>query len=503
MYTRSADIEQANQILAQWFPSMVERIELEPSRQGRTISALRIHAGDRTDRRGVLFVGGTHARELMNPDALVDLTVGLLLRYLNGTDWVIGGRRWDGDLLRTTMEILDVLVLPNANPDGREYVFDTFRLWRKNRAPLEGTSCVGVDLNRNFDLIWGVQTRSPAGPLTTSRSPCSDVYVGPSANSEPETRNVRTLLDDRRIECLVDVHSYSELILHPWGHAPNQTVDPTQRFPLVDTSSWNVLPDDAPDYAEYITPADLERFEQVGAAAAQAIKDVRGRSYTVQPGTALYPTTGTTSDYAYARHVADPTRRKVYGFTFETGPWTGDAEKSFQPEFPEAQRIMDEAISGLLSIMHSCVCAIDLIGTHLLDDDSVDALRTVRDQRLAETDAGRAWIELLHRHDAELASLVARDEAFANVAAELVALAAGLADAERFDASAASEVRGLLDHLERGDVSPRLRADLRQLRLLTRRLEGRSTDEAIDHLRRRPPVRRVAAPPPHRDLPER
>lgn len=353
MYARSADIEEIVETLATWLPSLVDRTVLGDSVEGRTISALRIRAGDRTDRPGVLFVGGTHARELLNPDALIELTVGLLRHYLEGTDWVLGGRTWASDVLRETMENLDLVVLPNANPDGREHVFDTNRMWRKNRAPLDDSACVGVDLNRSYDLLWGVETRSAGGGIRTSRSPCADVYVGPGALSEPEARNVARLLDDHAIDCLVDVHSFSELILHPWGHAPNQTTDPQRRFTLVDTSTWDTLPTDAPGYAEFIPAEDLERFETVGADAAQAIADVRGRTYTVQPGTALYPTTGTTSDYAYARHVADPQLRRVFGFTFETGPWTGTAEASFQPPFPEAQRIMEEAVSGLLAVLRS------------------------------------------------------------------------------------------------------------------------------------------------------
>src|SRR5918998_4002055 len=200
MYTRSADIEFINQTLAQWFPSMMDRIMLADSVEGRTISALRIHAGAETNRRGVLLVGGTHARELLNPDALVDLTIGLLLHYFHGTDWVIGGRTWDAGILRSVMHTLDIFILTNANPDGREHVFDTNRMWRKNRAPLTGTTCVGVDLNRNFDLLWGIETRSPEGAATTSKNPCLDVYFGPGAFSEPETRNVKKMLDDHRIE---------------------------------------------------------------------------------------------------------------------------------------------------------------------------------------------------------------------------------------------------------------------------------------------------------------
>ena len=32
--------------------------------------------------------------------------------------------------------------------------YPKYRLWRKNVQPLEGTSCAGVDLNRNFDTHW-------------------------------------------------------------------------------------------------------------------------------------------------------------------------------------------------------------------------------------------------------------------------------------------------------------------------------------------------------------
>ena len=286
------------------------------------------------------------------------------------------------------------------------------------------------------------------------------------------------------------MHSFSELILYPWGHAPNQTTDPSTRFTLVDTSTWTELPTDAPDYQEYIPPADLERFEKVGATAAQAIKDVRGRTYTVQPGTALYATTGTTSDYAYARHVANPALHKVYGFTFETGPWTGNVEESFQPPFPEADRIMEEAISGLLSVLHSSVCAIDLVGGQLLgtDDDSLDAMRSVRDNQLTDTDAGQAWIALLERHDAELVQVASRDDAFKHVVGELITLAGRILRAEQFDPDHAHEIRAVLGQLERTELSTELRADLRRLHLLTRQLEGRPIGEAISHLRRVPPM---------------
>jgi murein tripeptide amidase MpaA len=353
MYRRSADIEAIIGDLAVDFPELVSRIELLPSRRGRPISALRVRGGDPAERTGVLLVGGIHARELLNPDLLVDFVLDLLTHYLDGSEWVMGEQRWAATTVRAIVESIDLFVLPNANPDGREHVFDVARLWRKNRRNNPGTACDGVDLNRNYDLLWGIVTRDPNGQITTSRSPCTDLFVGPKAFSEPETRNVKRLLDGHPIDCFVDVHSFSELILHPWGHAPNQTSDPNRRFTVVDTSDWEELPRDAPEHEEFIDPEDLARLEDIGDAAAQAIQNVRGRTYTVQPGTDLYPTTGTASDYAYSRHVVDPSRRKVYAFTFETGPEAATVEDSFQPPEQEAARIAEEATSGVISVLSS------------------------------------------------------------------------------------------------------------------------------------------------------
>lgn len=353
MYRRSADIEAIIDDLVAELPELVTKIELLRSRQGRPVSALRIRGGEAVERAGVLFVGGIHARELLNADLLVDLTLDLLTHYLEGSEWVTGGRSWPPATVRAIVELLDLFVLPNANPDGREHVFDVARLWRKNRRDNPGTLCDGVDLNRNYDLLWGIVTRNPSGQLTTSRSPCSDLFVGPKSISEPETRNVIRLLDQHPIDCFVDVHSFSELILHPWGHAPNQTSDPSQRFTLLDTSDWEELPADAMEYEEFIDPDDLARLIEIGNAAAESIEAVRGRSYTVQPGIDLYPTTGTASDYAYSRHILDPSKRKVYAFTFETGPEAATVEDSFQPPDPEAGRIAEEATAGLLSVLAS------------------------------------------------------------------------------------------------------------------------------------------------------
>jgi hypothetical protein len=99
-----------------------------------------------------------------------------------------------------------------------------------------------------------------------------------------------------------------------------------------------------------------------------AISSVRGRVYTSEPSIALYPTTGTQSDYAYSRHIANSKLRKTYGFTFETGPWAGNIADSFHPADPTL--IKRDAKAGVIALMQQCICAIELIGARFFATDT-------------------------------------------------------------------------------------------------------------------------------------
>lgn len=480
MYRTVSQLDTAGSTLAATHPQLCTQFTLpESSVQGRPVRALRLRAGGGDNRRGVLLVGGTHARELMNPDLLIELAVDLVASYRTGTDVVLGGRTWPAADIKLILETLDLYLLPCVNPDGRHHVMTVDSLWRKNRRDNPGTACKGIDLNRNADLLWGVTEGQ------TSCAPCSDVYCGPSVFSEPETRNVQHLLDSHGIDCCADLHSYSELVLHPWGHAPTQTTDITKRFTTLATTACQPITD--PSYAEYMTPRDLMRFEGVGDRIVQAIADVRGRKYTRESGLGLYPTTGTLSDYAYARHIADSARRKSYGFTLETGPWQGSAAESFHPADPEP--IKREVESGLLALLQQSICAIELIGWRLLDRDSeVVALRRLRDE-LGRTEEGRGWIALFEQLQAPLVNIVLEDPDLAGRAARLVAAAGAQVASEGaiLTPETADEALQFVDALaEHGPAE--LRPDLQAVRDRLGAFAGLSTTEIVHQLMQRGPV---------------
>ena len=73
MYRTVAQLDSAMNFLSSFFPALCTRVEM-PNRsvQGRRIFALHMHAGTATGRRKVFIVGGLHAREMMNPDAIAE-----------------------------------------------------------------------------------------------------------------------------------------------------------------------------------------------------------------------------------------------------------------------------------------------------------------------------------------------------------------------------------------------------------------------------------------------
>jgi hypothetical protein len=128
----------------------------------------------------------------------------------------------------TVTDLLDrseLIIVPLLNADGYAYTWTSgHRLWRKNRHPIKQDffGSVGVDLNRNFPAHWGEGGSSSA--------PYSDTYMGPSAGSEPEVQALMKFFmnaNHTRLVGAIDFHSFSQLVLRPYGWTTDDAPDET------------------------------------------------------------------------------------------------------------------------------------------------------------------------------------------------------------------------------------------------------------------------------------
>jgi murein tripeptide amidase MpaA len=482
-YLMSSAIEACLAWLHGTYPSLTQLIQLpETSVEGRVIRALRIRSDpDRGgDRNGVFLVGGTHARELINPDLLAGLALKLCWAYTHGTGLTFGGRAWSATDVRLVVDGLDIFIVPLINPDGREHVQSPtgYQWWRKNRS-FNPDESRGTDLNRNYDFLWQWIIGQ------TSASPPDDTYHGGAPFSEPETRNVRWLLDTHpNITCFVDVHSYSELILYPWGDDNSQTTDPTQNFR---NPAWDGLRGTAgAGYAEYIPAGDRTKFADRGVKVRDAIAAAHGRTYLVEPSFDLYGTSGGSSDYTYSRFFRGRGLGKVWGYVIETnhiGPGN-DWQYGFQPPYGDALLVMDEIQSGLIQFMLSCVCVVREVGSARLGIETLDELRRFRDIEMVKKRRGQRWTSLLEAHGDEVLLLLARNKDLWQEAGAVVAAAAEVVvrraekDPPKIDKALAARVGRLATQLDKR-ASSDLRKALAGIRSDLRTVTGKTAREAI------------------------
>ncbi|POH57667.1 M14 family metallopeptidase [Arthrobacter glacialis] len=354
-YLNVDEIESALENLAAAYPDLTTLMTApNTTHEGRTSHILRLGAGD-PSADGVLILGGMHAREWVPPDALISFSADLLEAHETGTGLGYGGAAFSAADVSSILESVNIFIFACVNPDGRRFSQTSQALWRKNRRPGSGGgNCLGVDINRNFDFLWDHLAKfAPDSGVSASDNPCdANVYRGPAAGSEPETRNVVWMLDDTpQIRWHMDVHSAVPVILHSWGSDQNQSTQPTQTFLNTAFDAVRGRINDTA-YGEFIPAEDLDLVSSASARMNDAVKAVRGDNYGVEQAFGLYPTSGASDDYAFARHFADPSRPKVYGFTVECG-------HSFQPSWTEAEEVIKEVSAGLIAL---CLEAAELAG---------------------------------------------------------------------------------------------------------------------------------------------
>ena len=374
-YLNVVEVESALQLVAATHPGFTELVTL-PHRtwENRVCRAVRVAADLATARPTVVLFAGVHAREWGGPDILVSFLQRLTAAISDGAEIALPGYTVPTADVERIGNGLDVVVFPQANPDGRAYSMrtDGNEMWRTNRRP---SPVGGVDVNRNYDWLWDFRRyfdprALTRGEVSVSDTRGNDTYHGPEAFSEPESRNVAWLVGRYpTTRFLTDVHSFSELILYPWGDDDNQATKPEQNFlnPAFDRKRGLLAQNGHPDarrYGEYLDPTHRRHLIEIGTRMRDAVQSVNGRTYTLQQGAQLYGTSGTSDDWSFARHILDPARPVIYPYTIEFGrELPNDVAASFHPPYADMQRIIDEVVAGLLEM---CLAGLDLLATEPL-----------------------------------------------------------------------------------------------------------------------------------------
>ena len=230
--------------------------------EGRPILAAKVGpAGDDASRANVIFLATYHAREWAGTEMALRL-----LRHLAAPP--TPSPRLDSLIARR-----DVWIVPVANPDGYEYTFTTDRLWRKNRRPFgerDGKPVVGVDLNRNHSVRWGIDDDG------SSPEPVSEIYRGPSAASELEIQAIERFHALHPPVVSVSYHTFAGVLLYPIG--------------------WR---------SGLLSPDESLYRALAGTDERPAVRDrLPGAPYGYQrpePAWQLYPTNGEYTDFASER----------------------------------------------------------------------------------------------------------------------------------------------------------------------------------------------------------
>jgi murein tripeptide amidase MpaA len=277
------------------YPDKVKLEYLGKTFEGRDIVVMRISKNineEEGKKKSILITGLHHAREWATGEAALNIAEKLL--------------ESNDPELNKYLDNLDIYILPVVNPDGYEYSLKQDRWWRKNRTKFE--KGIGVDLNRNYftpkdPTLYRQPNDKPDSTWDdygASDSVYSDTYRGPYGNSEIEIKAITKLVNSKQIDTVIDIHSYSNAILYPWGH----TTKPTQ---------WDTI------------------YKEVGQEMAKAVSN----KYYVEQSVSMYPTTGSSEDY---HHVEGR-----FNYTLEIG-------NSFYPKSKEELDMLKSEVLAMTKV---------------------------------------------------------------------------------------------------------------------------------------------------------
>ncbi|MFG3037038.1 M14 family metallopeptidase [Streptomyces sp. NPDC048330] len=296
------------------YPSIMRKQVIGKSYQGRDIVAIKISDNVATDENEpeVLFTHHQHAREHLTVEMALYLLRELGAGY--GTD----------SRITNAVNGREIWIVPDLNPDGGEYdiASGSYRSWRKNRQPNSGSSYIGTDTNRNWNYKWGC-----CGGSSGSKS--SETYRGAAPESAPEVKVVADFVRSRvvggkqQITAAIDFHTYSELVLWPFGWTTANTTTG-------------------------MTQDERDAFATVGGRMAASNR------YTPEQSSDLYITDGSIDDYLWGS-------QRIFAYTFEMYP-TSSSGGGFYPPDEVIERETSRNRDAVLQLLENADCMYRSIG---------------------------------------------------------------------------------------------------------------------------------------------
>ncbi|XP_077452315.1 carboxypeptidase A1-like [Stigmatopora argus] len=241
-------------------PELVSKVVIGQSYEGRPLNVLKFSTGG-VNRPANWIDTGIHSPEWVTQASGTWFAKKIVDDY--GRDPV----------LTAILNKMDIFLEIVSNPDGFHYTQTRDRMWRKTRKPNPGSHCVGVDANRNWNAGFG--------GLGSSGSPCSEKYHGPHPHSETEVSSIVNFVKSHgNIKSFVSIHSYSQMLLYPYGYTATPVKD----------------------------QAELHNLAKKAITALVSLYDTRYQYGSIF--NTIYPASGGSTDWAYNNGIK-------YSFTLE------------------------------------------------------------------------------------------------------------------------------------------------------------------------------------------
>ena len=231
-YTYSEMLEELDQ-MHQLYPNLISaRLDIKDPNtdddphihqtyEGRFLQWVRIsdNPNQSESEPQILYTAIHHAREPASLQQLIFYMWYLLENYSQD------------DTIKEIVDNTEMYFVPCVNPDGYIHNENTDPegggMWRKNRYNNHG-----VDNNRNYSYIDdnGSEVWNTSG---TSNNQNGSTYAGDGPFSEAENKAIRYFVENHNFIIALNNHTYSNLLLYPYGYDYNQPTEDNDIFEFI------------------------------------------------------------------------------------------------------------------------------------------------------------------------------------------------------------------------------------------------------------------------------